>query len=154
MLAVRRRQGKGLSWRLSAKLRSHFSEEAKELLHRVGLVDRTDDPVDALSHGERRQLEVAMALAVEPALILFDEPTAGMSQAESNRFTGLVAGLPRDITVLFIEHDLDVVFSLADRVTVLAAGTVLMTGDPDVVRRSPQVEEIYLGSGLDEVFIV
>jgi len=154
MLALRRRYGKGSSWWLSPSLRAQVSEEANELVQRVGLVDRAHDPVDALSHGERRQLEVAMALSVEPALILFDEPTAGMSQAESDRFTRLVAGLSRDITVLFIEHDLDVVFSLADRVTVLATGGVLMTGNPDEVRRSPRVEEIYLGSGLDEVFIV
>ncbi len=154
MLALRRRHGKGSAWFLSSKSRSRIGEEAEAFVERVGLLDRVHDPVSSLSHGERRQLEVAMALAQDPALILFDEPTAGMSQAESDRFTGLVASLPRDITVLFIEHDLDVVFSIADRVTVLATGAVLMTGDPDEVRRSPQVEEIYLGSGLDEVFIV
>jgi branched-chain amino acid transport system ATP-binding protein len=111
----------------------------------VGLLDRAGTTSSALSHGERRQLEVAMVLACRPTLVLFDEPTAGMSTAETHRFSELVEQLPRSITVVVVEHDLDVVFRLADRVTVLAAGRVIADGEPEVVRADAGVQEAYLG---------
>ncbi|MFD0852838.1 ABC transporter ATP-binding protein, partial [Actinomadura adrarensis] len=107
----------------------------------------------ALSHGERRQLEVAMVLADRPSLVMFDEPTAGMSAAETERFVELLQGLPGDLTVLIVEHDLDVVFRLADRVTVLHLGEVLATGTPDEIRADESVQRAYLGAArTDDLF--
>jgi branched-chain amino acid transport system ATP-binding protein len=129
-------------------------ERAAELLGEVGLADRRDVPVPALSHGERKQLEVALALACRPSLLLLDEPAAGMSPAESARLLTLLSALPGKITVLFVEHDLDLVFSLADSVTVLHLGRVLLSGTPDEVRASEAVREAYLGAGRrEELFL-
>jgi branched-chain amino acid transport system ATP-binding protein len=123
---------------------------AEELLAEVGLADRGDVLVPALSHGERKQLEVALALACRPSLLLLDEPAAGMSPAESARLLALLGALPQEITVLFVEHDLDLVFSLADSVTVLHLGRVLLSGTPDEVRASAAVREAYLGAARRE----
>lgn len=123
--------------------------QAEELLERVGLRDKAAQRVNELSHGERRQLEVALALAGSPRLLLFDEPAAGMSVAETQRFSELLASLPADITVLLIEHDLDVVFGMADTVTVLHLGGHLATGTPEEIRASDEVHAAYLG-GADE----
>src|SRR4029077_1806746 len=99
----------------------------------------------ALSYGEQRQLEIGIALATEPKLLLLDEPTAGMSPEETLRMTELLAGLPRAITLLIIEHDMDVVFTLADRITVLHHGEVLAEGTATEVRADPRVYDVYLG---------
>ena len=107
--------------------------------------DRGTIPAGELSHGERRQLEIAMALATRPKLILFDEPVAGMSQAETNRFVESLRALPEDLTVLLVEHDMDVVFSVAECVTVLHAGALLAEGSPDEIANSSEVQEAYLG---------
>jgi branched-chain amino acid transport system ATP-binding protein len=112
----------------------------------VGLGDRLDVAAGALSYGEQRQLEVGIALATGPTLLLLDEPTAGMSPEETQRMTALLAGLPRTITLLIIEHDMDVVFSLADRITVLHYGEVLAEGTAAEVRADARVYEVYLGS--------
>lgn len=121
-------------------------DAAREALSRVGLAHRADTPASELSHGERRQLEVALALAVKPRVLLFDEPTAGMSAAETHRFIELVGDLPRDITVLMIEHDLDVVFAIADRVSVLHLGRLIADGTPQEIRASELVQRTYLGT--------
>jgi branched-chain amino acid transport system ATP-binding protein len=128
-------------------------ERARELLVDVGLEQRADSPVAALSHGERRQVEVAVALACEPRLLLLDEPAAGMSPAESARLVGLLQALPESVTVIIVEHDLDVVFALATSVTVLHLGRVLLTGSPDEVRSSDAVQAAYLGSGRESLFL-
>lgn len=122
---------------------------AREIAEAVGLMARQDTPAGALSHGEQRQLEIGIALATSPTLLLLDEPTAGMSPEETQRMTRLLAELPRDVTVLIIEHDMDVVFSLADRITVLHYGEVLVEGSPDAVRRDRRVYEVYLGTDDD-----
>jgi len=124
--------------------------EARRHLDSVGLAGRAHEKVSALSHGERRQLEVAMVLATEPSLVMFDEPTAGMSAAETERFTALLAGLPATLTVLIVEHDLDVVFRLADRVTVLHLGRVLASGRPEEIRADEEVRRAYLGAARTE----
>ncbi|GAA4709804.1 ABC transporter ATP-binding protein [Pseudonocardia yuanmonensis] len=121
-----------------------------ELLGQVGLGDRAGSSVPSLSHGERKQLEVALALACAPSVLLLDEPAAGMSPAESARLLALLAGLPGEVTVLFVEHDLDLVFDLADHVTVLHLGRVLLSGTPDEVRASDAVREAYLGTARRE----
>ncbi len=119
---------------------------ARETAAAVGLADRLGDPAGRLSYGEQRQLEVGVALATRPKLLLLDEPTAGMSPEETQRMTRMLEGLPREVTLLIIEHDMDVVASLADRVTVLHYGLVLTEGTFDEVKRDPRVYEVYLGS--------
>jgi branched-chain amino acid transport system ATP-binding protein len=122
------------------------AERARATAEAVGLTDRLDVAAGALSYGEQRQLEIGIALATRPKLLLLDEPTAGMSPEETQRMTELLAGLPQDITLLIIEHDMDVVFTLADRITVLHYGEVLTEGTADEVKADPRVYEVYLGS--------
>jgi branched-chain amino acid transport system ATP-binding protein len=121
-------------------------EKAREVAGAVGLADRLRDPTGVLSYGEQRQLEVGVALATSPKLLLLDEPTAGMSPEETERMTRLLEGLPREVALLIIEHDMDVVSSLADRVLVLHYGEVLTEGTFDEVKADPRVYEVYLGS--------
>ncbi|MEU9083769.1 ABC transporter ATP-binding protein [Streptomyces sp. NPDC048357] len=148
LLAALRRAGAGTGpgGRRKAGARAAATARARALLERVGLPGRHDVPAAELSHGERRQLEVAVALATEPRLLLLDEPAAGMSPAETERLTRLIAALPDEVTVLLIEHDLDMVFELADTVTVMHLGNHLTTGSPDEVRASAEVQSAYLGT--------
>jgi ABC-type branched-subunit amino acid transport system ATPase component len=118
---------------------------ADELLERVGLGARGAVPARALSHGERRQLELAVALARRPRVLLLDEPTAGMSPAETARITELIASLDRSLTLVIVEHDMDVVFRLAEWITVLHEGKVIAEGTPAQVRGDTLVNEVYLG---------
>jgi branched-chain amino acid transport system ATP-binding protein len=122
--------------------------EADALLERVGLAGRESVIVRALSHGERRQLELAVALAQRPRVLLLDEPTAGMSPVETARIADLIAGLDRALTILIVEHDMDVVFRLADRVTVLHEGRVIADGTAADVRSDVGVHEVYLGKAV------
>jgi branched-chain amino acid transport system ATP-binding protein len=122
-------------------------ESALSVLDSVGLAGKERILARTLSHGEMRQLEVALALASHPKLLLLDEPTAGLSAAESHRLTSLLRQLDRSITLLVIEHDMDVVFGLAERITVLHHGKVIADGMTDEVKASPLVSEIYLGMG-------
>ena len=122
-------------------------EKACEVARAVGLADRLREPTGVLSYGEQRQLEIGVALATSPKLLLLDEPTAGMSPEETERMTRLLEGLPREVALLIIEHDMDVVSSLADRVLVLHYGEVLAEGTFDEVKADPRVYEVYLGSG-------
>jgi len=124
------------------------SEEADAMLEQVGLAGREGVAVRALSHGERRQLELAVAFAQRPRVLLLDEPTAGMSPIETARITKLVAGLDRALTILIVEHDMDVVFRLADRVTVLHEGRVIADGTAADVRGDVRVHDVYLGKAV------
>ena len=130
------------AWSLARRDRA--SVAADELLARVGL-ENGSPRASRLSHGERRQLELAVALAMRPRVLLLDEPTAGMSPVETARIVELIASLPRDITLVIVEHDMDVVFRLADRVTVLHQGRVLAEGAPAAMRADARVREVYLG---------
>jgi branched-chain amino acid transport system ATP-binding protein len=151
-LAVQRHEKGRIS--LLPRRQPVVGERAEKLLADVGLIRRRNDLVPALSHGERKQLELALALACRPTLLLLDEPAAGMSPAERARLVEQLGGLPPEITVLFVEHDLDLVFALADRVTVLHLGRVLLSGTPAQVRASDAVREAYLGSGRrEELFL-
>jgi branched-chain amino acid transport system ATP-binding protein len=125
-----------------------------ELLALVGLGDLGDAEVGSLSYGHRRQLEVALALATDPALLLLDEPTAGMSRDEAQRFLQLIGGLPAELTIMIVEHDMDVVFGLATVISVLDAGSLIASGPPDEIRTSAAVQEAYLGPGdrMEELF--
>lgn len=118
---------------------------ATEALAATGLSMREDVLAGELSYGERRQLELAMALAAEPKTLLLDEPLAGMSQKESSSIIELLRKLKHRYTIVLVEHDMDAVFSLADRISVLAFGNVIFTGTPDEIRRHPEVRAAYLG---------
>jgi len=120
-------------------------DRAREVAEVVGLSARLAEPAGLLSYGEQRQLEVGVALATSPRLLLLDEPTAGMSPEETQRMTRMLEALPREVTMLIIEHDMDVVASLADRVTVLHYGEVLVEGTFAQVKADPRVYEVYLG---------
>jgi branched-chain amino acid transport system ATP-binding protein len=146
LVAVERRRGHPLRpWSGRRRARA-MRVAAEEYVDRVGLGARVSVPASALSHGERRQLEVAVVLACEPRVVLFDEPTAGMSAAETLRFSELVESLPAEIATVIVEHDLDVVFRLADRISVLAAGTLIADGTPEEIRADPAVAAAYLGA--------
>jgi branched-chain amino acid transport system ATP-binding protein len=145
-IAVERAQGRPLRPWPSPQQDRRVREVAAEHLAAVGLADRSESLVSSLSHGERRQLEVGMVLACEPEIVLFDEPTAGMSAAETLRFTELVRSLPRSIATVIVEHDLDVVFQLADQISVLAAGRLIAVGTPEEVRADDAVRTAYLGA--------
>jgi branched-chain amino acid transport system ATP-binding protein len=151
LLATQRGHGRrhSLVPRRQAAARDH----ARALISDVGLAARADVPVAALSHGERRQVEVAVALGCAPRLLLLDEPAAGMSPAESARLVALLQALPDTVTVVIVEHDLEVVFALARSVTVLHLGRVLLTGAPETVRASTAVQEAYLGTGREALFM-
>ena len=125
----------------------HLFERAHALLAEWGLADRHDVPTRLLSYGEQRQVELILALAARPRVLLLDEPTAGLSPAETASVVAMIQRFPRDVTVLLIEHDMDVALELASRVTVLFQGQVLAQGTTEEIRRDPRVAEIYLGAG-------
>jgi branched-chain amino acid transport system ATP-binding protein len=118
---------------------------APEVLSEIGLADKADASIAALSHGEQRALEVGLAVASRPRLVMLDEPMAGMGHDESKRMEALIQRLRAHTTVLLIEHDVDAVFRLADRVSVLVSGQIIASGAPEAVRRDAGVIEAYLG---------
>ncbi len=124
----------------------HLGERAHALLAEWGLDDRRDVPTRLLSYGEQRQVELVLALAARPRVLLLDEPTAGLSPAETASVVAMLRRFPRDVTLLLIEHDMDVALELADRVTVLFQGQVLTHGTTAEIRRDPRVAAIYLGT--------
>jgi len=121
------------------------AERAEHVAGRIGLSDRLEIPVGSLSYGEQRQLEIGMSLANDPALVLMDEPTAGLSQAEVVLVVDLLKRLPSEITVVFIEHDMVVAFDIAEKITVLSEGSVVAEGAPKEIRANRTVRDIYLG---------
>jgi branched-chain amino acid transport system ATP-binding protein len=121
--------------------------QALEGLEAVGLAARADWPVQRVSYGERRQLELALALNTRPKVLFLDEPCAGLSPSERQRISRMIAALPRDITLVMIEHDMDVALGLADRVTVLHQGKVILEGTPGEVRANAAVRDVYFGHG-------
>jgi branched-chain amino acid transport system ATP-binding protein len=133
-------------WR-NARDESELREPAQVALARVGLAERAGTPVADLSHGERRQLEIAMALAARPRMLLLDEPMAGMGFEESARVLEMLRTLKGAITVVLIEHDMDAVFALADRISVLVYGRIIASGNPAAIRADAGVREAYLGEG-------
>jgi branched-chain amino acid transport system ATP-binding protein len=144
-LAVQVKRGNPLNFCRSARKDIKVIERASTLLAQVHLDGADDRPARILSYGEQRQLEIAVALAGEPVLLLLDEPTSGMSPAETERIIALISALPRSIALLMIEHDMNVVFNVADRVTVLSLGEVLACGTVSDIRANQRVREVYLG---------
>jgi branched-chain amino acid transport system ATP-binding protein len=118
---------------------------AHDAASRAGLLDVMDRPAGLLSHGQKRQLEIAMCLATAPQVLLLDEPLAGMGAEETERMLALLQGLKSKHAILLVEHDMDAVFRVADCITVMVNGGVIASGTPDFVRNSPEVQAAYLG---------
>ena len=144
-LAVQARQGHSFRFLRPARSIAGLRDSARETLARVGLEDRADEATIALSHGEHRQMEIAIALATGADLMLLDEPMAGLGAEESAVMVGFLRELKGDRTILLIEHDMDAVFALADRISVLVYGRIIATGTPDEIRANTQVRHAYLG---------
>lgn len=145
MVAVQAHIGHGFHFWESARDANALREPAMSMLKKVGLAAKAGLQANSLSHGEQRQLELAVTLATEPQLILLDEPMAGMSGDDSQRMVELLRDLKRHYTILLVEHDMDAVFSLADRVSVLVYGHCEATGTPEQIRSNPEVRAAYLG---------
>jgi branched-chain amino acid transport system ATP-binding protein len=133
-------------WR-TARGDPRLTEPAERVLEEVGLLPRKNIVAANLAHGEQRQLEVAMALATGPRLLLLDEPMAGMGTEESQRMIELLSRLKQTKTMILVEHDMDAVFRLADRISVLVYGRVIATGSPETIKMNEEVRKAYLGEG-------
>jgi branched-chain amino acid transport system ATP-binding protein len=146
-LAVCQRRAVGAVW--SRRLAAHREEadEAFEILRSLGLDVASHRPTRELAYGQQRLLEIALALAARPTVLLLDEPAAGVPRDESPRLFEVIAGLSRDLTVLFIEHDMQVVFRFASRVIVMVGGEILVEGEPSAIAGDPRVRAVYLGRG-------
>ena len=144
-LAVQAHAGHSFRFWRKAREDAALREPARAILDKVGLVARADVIAANLAHGEQRQLEIAMALATQPRLLLLDEPVAGMGTDESQRMIEFLAGLKGEKTIVLVEHDMDAVFSLADRISVLVYGRIIATGTPAQIRADPAVRSAYLG---------
>lgn len=141
----------GLKWTKFSMIRPlstypHLFKRAEEVLQSVGMGDKRGELVQNLSHGEQRQIEISLALISNPRVLLLDEPTAGLSPAESTMMTEMIYHLDPQITLLIIEHNMDVALQVTERITVLNQGTVFAEGTPAEIQNMPQVQEIYLGS--------
>jgi branched-chain amino acid transport system ATP-binding protein len=145
MLAVQAQQGHSFKFWQPVHSSKRLTQPAWAAIERVGLADKAHTLVDAMAHSEHRQIELAMVLAAQPKVLLLDEPLAGMSQSEAQAMTELLASLKSDYAMLLIEHDMQAVFALADSVSVLVYGKVLMQGTPEQIKHDPEVRKAYLG---------
>ncbi len=145
-LAVQAGQGSSYRFWRRTVTDPALQEPARKVVARVGLADRAGTRAATLAHGERRLLEMAMALATRPELLLLDEPMAGLGPASCRRLAGMIRGLKPGLAILLVEHDMEAVFALADRITVLVQGRVVATGRPESIRTDRRVQEAYLGS--------
>jgi branched-chain amino acid transport system ATP-binding protein len=144
-LAVQAHAGHSFRFWRDARREQELRAPALAALARVGLSERADVIVSNLSHGEHRQLELAMALATGPRMLLLDEPMAGLGPEESTRMVATLRALKRELTILLIEHDMEAVFALADRITVLVYGRIIASGAPEEIRANAEVRQAYLG---------
>lgn len=144
-LAAQAHDGHSFRFWGNARNESHLRKAAQAAIDRVGLGHRADVVVSELSHGEQRELELAVALATKPQLLLLDEPMAGLGVTESARMVKLLQELRREFTIVLVEHDMDAVFALADRISVLVYGRVIASGAPAVIRQNEEVRRAYLG---------
>jgi ABC-type branched-subunit amino acid transport system ATPase component len=148
-LAVSERLGSGTDWWRLVGTKTGVVDEIVSLLERFGLTDVMDERTAVLPYGKQRLLEIALAFACKPRVLLLDEPAAGVPEAERHEILATIEALPKDVTVLLIEHDMDIVFSFADRISVLVNGELFVEGAPDDVARDPRVKAVYLGESLD-----
>lgn len=144
-LAVQAHAGHSFHFWRDARREPELRDPARAALARAGLIARADWPASLLSHGEHRQLELAMALAGSPRMLLLDEPMAGLGPEESARMVDMLRALKGELTILLVEHDMEAVFALADRITVLVYGRVIASGTPADIRANAAVREAYLG---------
>jgi branched-chain amino acid transport system ATP-binding protein len=144
-LACCERDGEGSVWWRSASGSRQQIEEARAILAQLHLERDEDVETRNLPYGKQRLLEIALALATRPRVLLLDEPAAGIPSDESAELFGVIAGLPRDVSIVFIEHDMNLVFRFAERITVLVGGSVLVEGPPEAIARDARVREVYLG---------
>ena len=145
MLAICERRGLQKVWWKTVARHADVVEEAMALLATLKLTGEANSITRSMAYGKQRLVEIALALATKPKILLLDEPAAGIPSAESKELFEVIAGLPRDVTVLFIEHDMGLVFRFADRITVLVGGKVLTEGTPEEIAADPRVKEVYLG---------
>ena len=153
-LAVQAHVGHSFRFWREARKDPKLRQPARVLLARVGLAQRADLPASVLSHGEHRLLELAIALASEPRMLLLDEPMAGLGPEESAHMVDMLRTLKRVLTILLVEHDMEAVFALADRITVLVYGRAIAVGKPEAIRVSKEVREAYLGEANEETMSV
>lgn len=146
IMAVMAKSGRGFGFIRPARSDPALRDPALEILAQVGLEDRVKDKAGALSHGEQRQLELALALALEPTLLMLDEPMAGMGAEDGQKMVSFLSSLKGRFSVLLVEHDMDAVFALADRITVLDYGRLIASGTPEMIREDPAVRMAYLGT--------
>ena len=144
-LAAQARNQKPWLWWQSAQRCEASTTAARAAAHRAGLDELLERPAGLLSHGQKRQLEIAMCLAIAPEVLLLDEPVAGMGAEETDRMLALLAELKASHAILLVEHDMDAVFRIADRITVMVNGAVIASDTPEAVRHSPAVQAAYLG---------
>jgi ABC-type branched-subunit amino acid transport system ATPase component len=149
-LAVSERLGRGGDWWRVMGTRDDVNAEIAENLERFRLTDVMNEVTATLPYGKQRLLEIAVAIATKPRVLLLDEPAAGVPESERHDILAAVAHLPRDVTVLLIEHDMDLVFSFADRISVLVNGAMLVEGAPSEVARDPRVKAVYLGEAAQD----
>ena len=145
VLAVCERRGSAGVWHRTVESRRDEADEARALLEMLRLGTEADTLTRNLPYGKQRLVEIALALATKPRILLIDEPAAGIPAGESAELFSVIAGLPRDVTILFIEHDMELVFRFAERITVLVGGRVLTEGAPAEIAADPRVREVYLG---------
>ena len=150
-LTVSQHRGLGAKWWQALGSSKGVIQRCEQLLEQFHLTAVMNQKTNVLAYGKRRLLEIAIALACEPRVLLLDEPVAGVPAGEREELLQTVAALPADVSVLLIEHDMDLVFSFANRMTVLVNGTVLTEGDPDQIANDPQVKAVYLGHGEESV---
>jgi len=148
-LAVSERMGLGWNFWRVAGTRPKVVSEIFDLAARFGLTDVLGETTSTLPYGKQRLLEIALAFACKPKVLLLDEPAAGVPEAERHEILAIVAALPREVSVLLIEHDMDLVFAFADRISVLVNGALFTEGAPDEVAKDPRVKAVYLGEGFD-----
>jgi branched-chain amino acid transport system ATP-binding protein len=148
-LAMSERMGTGAQWWRLVGSSAAVTEEIVEILGRFHLTDVMYERTGNLPYGKQRLLEIALAIACRPRVLLLDEPAAGVPDAERHEILAAVAELPQDVSVLLIEHDMDLVFSFADRISVLVNGALFIDGAPDEVARDPRVKAVYLGESLN-----
>jgi branched-chain amino acid transport system ATP-binding protein len=148
-LAISEQRGSGSDWWRVVGSRIDITSGIVEIVERFHLADVMDQRTATLPYGKQRLLEIALAIACRPRVLLLDEPAAGVPEDERHEILAAIAALPKDVTVLLIEHDMDLVFSFADRISVLVNGALFIEGEPDAIARDPQVKAVYLGEEAD-----
>ena len=148
-LAISEQQGHGTDWWRIVGSKPEVVERTADLIDRFHLADVMNERTAVLPYGKQRLLEIALAFACRPRVLLLDEPAAGVPESERHEILATIEALPKDVTVLLIEHDMDIVFTFADRISVLVNGALFVEGRPDEVARDPRVKAVYLGEAFD-----